>query len=69
MDNKTRDLAVAFFDANPSAQFAYVFWDGRVIEDKAYASRMTSRAAGLVAIASDGFPMLVSRRTAKGEGA
>lgn len=55
----------AWYDANPEAENAYSFYDGRIIEESKYAKTMTSRTAQLVAIITDGFPALTSRWSVK----
>lgn len=50
-----------FFAENPESIGAYMFFDGRMIDCDVYRKRMTSRTAQLVAIATDGFPVGVSR--------
>lgn len=53
-----------FFQTHPDARDAYYFFDGRLVDGDTYRGRMTSRTAQLVAIATDGFPVNVSRRHA-----
>ena len=54
----------AFFLAHPASDSAYFFYDGRIIDGETYWQGMTSRVAQLIAISTDGFPILVSRRVA-----
>ena len=51
----------AWFAENPEAEHAYFFFDGHMVEESVHRSQMTSRTAQLVAIATDGFPVLISR--------
>jgi hypothetical protein len=53
----------AYFDRNPSVDYAYLFFDGHFEADYEVQARLTSRVAQLVSIASDGIPMLVSRHS------
>jgi len=54
----------AFFREHPTSASVYFMWDGRIVDAEQYRRRMTSRTAQLVAIATDGFPVMVSRRRA-----
>lgn len=54
----------AFFLAHPESEAVYFFSNGLVRDDKEEQRRMFSRTAQLVAIATEGFPVLVSRRRA-----
>ncbi len=59
-----RQALEAFFREHPTSTSVYFMADGRIVDAEAYRRRMTSRVAQLVAIATDGFPVLVSRRRA-----
>jgi hypothetical protein len=55
--------AQRYFAANPAVDYAYLFFDGRIIPEETFRRRMTSRTAQLVSIALDGFPVLISRHS------
>ena len=50
-----------FFKANPDSLAAYLFADLHVEDAIAFRARLTSRQAQLNSIATDGFPVLISR--------
>lgn len=52
------------FMAYPECDAVYVFSDGRVEPEESFQKRMTSRTAGLVSIATEGIPVLISRKHA-----
>jgi hypothetical protein len=55
--------AQQFFRSNPTSQECFLFFDGRMLDADTYRAKMISRIAQLVAIATDGFPLLVSRQS------
>lgn len=50
-----------FFTDHPDSAGAFMFYDGRMEDSDAVRARMTSRTAQLVSIATEGFPVPVSR--------
>lgn len=54
----------AFFMENPDSEAVYFFYSGLIRDVKEEQRRMFSRTAQLVAIATEGFPVQVSRRRA-----
>ena len=57
-----RDAVLHYFEAHAASDAVYLFYDGRVLDADEYQRQMTSRTAQLVAIARDGFPIVVGRR-------
>lgn len=51
----------AFFEQNPDSKGAFMLFDGRMEDCDSVHKRMTSRTAQLVSIATEGFPVPVSR--------
>lgn len=54
-----------FFEQHPESRHAYLLFDGRIIDERRYQRQATSRTAQLLAIATDGFPELISRAIAE----
>jgi len=56
--NRIREV----FENNPVWDMVWIFWDGHIEEDSVFKQKNTSRAAQLLGIIKDGFPLSISRR-------